>query len=156
MSDNSLKRAAMQLTAKSARQFDAARLDQSAVGRINALRLEWLDAVDQNFWSMDSLQRIPEGTERHEKAVERTVRRRAMMFGLVEQACLVPLDGPEARRRLQRFADWIEKAGSDHEDRDIELIEARLAGIIEAECKVVPIHALPVPDKKRGRNEVAS
>ena len=149
MSDNGLKRAAMQLTAKSTRHLDAARLDQSAAGRITPLRLEWLDAVDQNFWALDNLRRVPEGTERHERAVERIVRRRAVMFGLVERACAVPLEGPEARRQLQRFADWIEKAGSDHEDRDIELIEQRLEGAIEGRCEVVPIRALPAPAKKR-------
>jgi hypothetical protein len=84
----------MLLTAKSARHFDAARLDQSAAGRINALRLEWPEAVDQNFWALDNLLRMREGTARYEKAVERIVRRRAMMFGLVEQACVVPLDTP--------------------------------------------------------------
>ncbi|WP_191058983.1 hypothetical protein [Geminicoccus harenae] len=149
--DHSLKRTAMSLTAKSARQIDAARLDQSAAGRVNALRLEWLEAVDQNFWALDNLRCMREGTERYEKAVERIVRRRAVMFGLVEQACAVPLDTPEARRQLQRFADWIEKAGSDHEDRDIELIETRLGRIIEGECEVVPPHLLAAPAKKTGR-----
>jgi hypothetical protein len=149
--DPSLKRAAMSLTAKSARHLDAARLDQSAAGRINALRLEWLEAVDQNFWALDNLRHMPEGTRRHDMAVERIVRRRAVMFGLVERACAVPLDEPEARRQLQRFADWIEKAGSDHEDRDIELIEERLGRIIEGECQAVPPHLLAAPAKKAGR-----
>jgi hypothetical protein len=75
-----------------------------------------------------------------------------MMFGLVEQACAVPLDGPEARRQLQRFADWIEKAGSDYEDRDIGLIEARLDGVVQGRCEVVPIRPLPAPAKKTGRD----
>jgi len=155
-SDYSLKRATMSLTAKSARHLDAARLDQTAAGRINALRLEWLEAVDQNFWALDNLRRMREGTRRHDMAVERIVRRRAMMFSLVERACTIPLDEPEARRQLQRLADWIEKAGSDHEDHDIELIEARLGRVIEGECEVVPPHLLAAPVTKTGRGRSAA
>ncbi|WP_222184381.1 hypothetical protein, partial [Geminicoccus harenae] len=43
------------------------------------------------------------------------------------------------------------KAGSDHEDRDIELIEARLGLVIEGECQVVAPHLLAAPAKKAGR-----
>ncbi|WP_191059537.1 hypothetical protein [Geminicoccus harenae] len=80
------------------------------------------------------------------------------MFDLVEQACAVPLDGSEARWQLQCFADWIEKAGSDHEDRDIELIEERLGRIIEGECEVVPLDLLAVSANKalHGRRSAAS
>ncbi|WP_159717756.1 hypothetical protein [Geminicoccus flavidas] len=152
---NALKGAEMLLTAKAAKHLDAVRLDQSPAGRINTLRLEWLEAQSQNFWAMGNLRRIPEGTERYEKAVERIVRRQAMMFSLVERSCLVPLDGPEARRQLQRFADWIEKAGSDHEDRDIELIEARLGEVIDGEYEVVQPHLLAAPTKKTGRGKGA-
>ncbi|WP_191060964.1 hypothetical protein [Geminicoccus harenae] len=151
MSDDSFKRIAMKVAVAAAHCTDVARLDRSAAGRISTLCLDWLAAHDQNYWSMHNLRHVPEGSERHEKAVERIVKRRAMMFRLVEKACTVPLDDPEARRQLQRFADWIERSGSDHEDRDVELIEARLAGVIQGRCEVVPIRPLPVTTKKRAR-----
>lgn len=95
--------------------------------QIRAYYEEWRRQSRDLFDCKYNLCSCPRDKFRQARAVKRVTARKARVLGLVQCACLVPLDTAEARRALEAFADRIEVEGSEVGDADLEMVELRLA-----------------------------
>jgi hypothetical protein len=103
-------------------------LQSGSAKLIEDLSRRWFDLRTDDWSATQSFARNPPSDqERHAAAWQRILHRRDRMLALVQAAVAVPLDIPADRHALQAFADRIESVGSVHAERDLELIEARLA-----------------------------
>lgn len=132
---------------RGARMSPGAGLDHPplvAAVQIERLANRWAQESNIATTAEMNLADMVRDSDRYHRAVERIANRRAGLLAFVAAACSIPVHGPAERRALQHFANLIEIVGSAHEDRDLEMIEARLGTVI-AFVSTDPVEEPPAP-----------
>jgi hypothetical protein len=97
---------------------------------VRACRQTWSEQQNICFHAIAwmDLNKVDPESARGQATIERVVKRREIMWQQIETAVAVPIEDEGVRPALQAFLDLIELRSSSHDDRDLELIEARLHG----------------------------